>query len=409
MLSGMTVLTIPIDPVVAQMRPSATLHTLSVCAERRARGLPVYNWGLGENPLPSPAPLVRALREHAHRKEYTPVSGLPVLAQRIAEAHGRRPEHVVVAPGLKELIYGIQQCFGGEILHVAPYWVSYAEQTKLLGKRAGVLQTRFEDGHKLLPSQVDAYCRDAPDIPRMILFNDPCNPTGQTYSSEELSALAKVFRRHQIFVFADEVYLGNRYDGSRHSLADHLPELTIRGTSLSKEFACGGDRLGWCTFPVELGALAEAMQVLGTSTYSCGPTPQQYEAVEALNGSAELDDYLLRSRTVFRTLGAEVARRFGEVPGVQVLDPQHAWYLWMKLDRAGELRTGQELVERLIHETGNVMIAAEAFGMPAGYLGLRASFIDFDGEAALKNPEDLTWAAHLFEGIDRFATFLDQL
>ena len=110
---------------------SATLYAKRIVNERRAQGLPVYDGGLGENPLAPPDELCEELKLHVKNKGYTPVDGIPELRESILKFYNTEqymPNSCVVGNGLKELIFIGQMAFEGTIVLLAPYWVSYGQQ-----------------------------------------------------------------------------------------------------------------------------------------------------------------------------------------------------------------------------------------------------------------------------------------
>jgi len=117
----------------------------------QSQGKKVYNFGLGQSPFPVPAPVVEALRLHAHEKEYLPVKGLLALKNAVAGFHRQKDlveanaNCVIVGPGSKELMFLLQLVFYGEIIVPTPCWVSYVPQAQILGKRVSLLHTCFED------------------------------------------------------------------------------------------------------------------------------------------------------------------------------------------------------------------------------------------------------------------------
>ncbi len=400
-----------IDPRVRNLKPSFTLFASAETARLRAEGRKIYNLGLGANPIPPPRAVVRALADHAHRHEYTSVRGIPGLAEVIAKRYDGHSEGVIVGPGLKELIYGTQRCYGGEIVHVMPYWVSYSEQTRIAGKQALEIHTRFEDGCKLLPEQIDELEEMAPDGPKMVIFNHPCNPTGVAYSPKELSALAEVFRRYGWVVFADEVYLGNHHlpltaeQKKLHSLSHYYPEGTIRGTSLSKEFSGGGWRLGTLLFPKELSWLKKSVEAFGTSTYSCAPVPQQYAAKVAFGDHPEVVEHLELQRQIYSSIGNAAYERVCSI-GLKALRPSAAWYLWVDFSAMAspEVTSNFDLGQQLLAQHNLVTVHGSAFGAKSEDLFLRLSLIDFDGQAALKkasegNVDATDLAPNIFEAL----------
>ena len=117
----------------------------------QSQGKKIYNFGLGQSPFPVPAPVVEALRLHAHEKDYLPVKGLLALKEAVAGFHRQKDlveanaDCVLVGPGSKELMFLLQLVFYGEIIVPTPCWVSYVPQAQILGKRVSLLHTSFED------------------------------------------------------------------------------------------------------------------------------------------------------------------------------------------------------------------------------------------------------------------------
>jgi hypothetical protein len=156
---------IVIDADVASLGQSQTLMAQRIVRARRAAGKPVYNWGLGASPFDAPPMAVASLCANAGKKNYESAEGIAELSKALRERYAL-PGYVIpegntlVAPGLKHLLLDAQQCFGGGIVHVSPYWVSYGEQTRLLGKQKEVISVvcKVEDEYKLTADALDAAC-----------------------------------------------------------------------------------------------------------------------------------------------------------------------------------------------------------------------------------------------------------
>ncbi|WP_293258848.1 aminotransferase class I/II-fold pyridoxal phosphate-dependent enzyme [Nannocystis sp.] len=144
---------------VRGMHPSATVAINEHSNALIAAGHAVYKLGLGQSPFPVPPSVVESLRQHAHRKEYMAVRGLPELRAAVAEFHRRRAglrhgyqaEDVLVAPGSKELMFIAQLAFYGDLLLPAPSWVSYSPQARIIGRQVNFLPTSLEDRWMLRP------------------------------------------------------------------------------------------------------------------------------------------------------------------------------------------------------------------------------------------------------------------
>ncbi len=383
-----------LNPNLLGLTPSATLAINERSNELISQGRTIYKLGLGQSPFPVPPVVVEALRQAAAEKDYLHVRGLRRLRETVTDflhrRHGieRQRRQVLVGPGSKELIFMTQLAYAGELLVPSPSWVSYAPQARILGRRVQWLATDFDHHWKLLPETLDAHCRATPGIPRLLILNYPNNPTGVSYSEEELAELAAVARRHQALVVSDEIYADLDHSGRTASIAHHYPEGTIVSTGLSKWCGAGGWRLGIFSFPEQLEWLCAAMTVIATETFTAVSTPIQFAAVRAFEGGPEIDDYLARCRRVLGALGQRCRRTLQDA-GCRLPPLDGAFYLFPDLGPHRERLVARgvtgstALSERLLDETGVAVLPGLAFGRPAGELTLRLSYVNFDGAAAL--------------------------
>ena len=119
---------------------SATVAINEHSDRLRAAGRTIYKLGLGQSPFPVPVPLVQALRDNAHQKDYLPVRGLQALREEVARHYQRRfsiqcgPDQVIVGPGSKELMFILQLVFYGDLVIPTPAWVSNGPQATIIGR-----------------------------------------------------------------------------------------------------------------------------------------------------------------------------------------------------------------------------------------------------------------------------------
>lgn len=392
---------ISLDLNVRGLGLSATLAIDARCHELRAADRSIYDFGLGQSPFPVPAPVVEALRQAAAEKDYLPVRGLPALREAIAtyyEEHERldaHPQRVLVGPGSKELMFLLQVVHYGEMLIPTPCWVSYMPQAQILGRRISRIHTRFEEEWKLtaaaLVRSIEAVHDDT--RPRLIVMNYPANPTGCSYTGEELGELAEIARRYQTIVLSDEIYGPLHHDGGHVSIARYYPEGTIISSGLSKWCGAGGWRLGTFVFPAQLEWLIDALANVASETYTSVCAPIQHAAVTAFRGGEQIERYLAHVRRILKTLG----RRCHEVltdAGLRIPVPDGAFYLFLdfapfqdRLARRG-IRDGATLCQGLLEDTGVAILPGAAFGRPRGELTARLAYVDFDGERALAASEN---------------------
>ncbi|MDH5628399.1 MAG: pyridoxal phosphate-dependent aminotransferase, partial [Candidatus Krumholzibacteria bacterium] len=299
----------------------------------------------------------------------------------------RTPDDVIIGPGSKELMFILQLVYYGDIVIPSPAWVSYAPQARIVGRQIQWVHTLRENGWRLTPADLENVCRDDPDKPRIVVLNYPSNPTGCSYTVEELEALARVAREYRVVLLSDEIYGELDFQGSHVSIARFYPEGTIISSGLSKWCGAGGWRLGTFTFPENMGWLLEAMAAVASETYTSTSTPIQCAAVRAFRGGTRLEEYLWISRRILGALGTWSTTMLRDA-GALLQNPTGAFYLFPdfapltdKLAARG-IRTSRALCEKLLDETGVAMLPGSEFGRPATELTARIAYVDFDGAKA---------------------------
>ncbi len=160
--------------------------------------------------------------------------------------------------------------------------------------------------------------------PIAIIINYPNNPTGRTYTQDELAALVQVFKELKLWVLSDEIYAEQTFIGRHVSLYPMLRDQTVLITGLSKSHAMTGYRLG---FAIAHGSVMQAMRKIQDTLVTCVATPIQEAAAAALNddpdaGLKTLPAYLRRVTKVTNAL---------KDLGFDLSLPQGAFYVWAKI------------------------------------------------------------------------------
>lgn len=393
---------------VRGLSPSVTLAINEKSDELRRQGRRVFKLGLGQSPFPVVLPVVEALKANAFQKDYLPVKGLPELRGAVADYHRRihqiprTAEDVLVGPGSKELMFLLQLVYYGDLLIPTPSWVSYAPQAQIIGRRVDWMPTRRENGWRLTPDELDRLCRPDPDRPRILMLNYPNNPTGLTYTDDQLEALAAVAKRYKVILLSDEIYGELHHQGEHVSIARYYPEGTIISGGLSKWCGAGGWRLGTFTFPRGLRWLLDAMAAVASETFTSTSAPIQYAAVCAFQGSSEIERYLRCARRILSSLGRVTARKLQQA-GVDVHAPQGAFYLFpdfcphAEALRARGIKTSRQFCERLLEDTGVALLPGMDFGRPPKEFTARLAYVDFAGAGCMSAVEAMPATVELDE------------
>ena len=210
-------------------------------------------------------------------------------------------------------------------------------------------------------------------------MNNPTNPTGAVYTAKELKEISDVCLKYDIVVFADEIYMDIIHDNFKSIPFHTIYNKTITGSSLSKNFGCGGYRVGWLTVPLELESLYNKMHIISSSIYSCASHCLQFVAYQALLYPPEIKKYLDTQQYIFSNIGIITANAFQKI-GLITSTPQGAWYIFLDFSnfnnqlKTNNINDDQELCMKLIEDIGFVTVTGSSFGYDGLYL--RYSFVD---------------------------------
>jgi aspartate aminotransferase len=378
---------------VRGLKSSATLAINELSNRLRAEGRTIHKLGLGQSPFPVPTPVIESLKANAFQKDYLPVKGLRDLREAVAAYHRRRhgtectSDDVLIGPGSKELMFLLQLVYYGDLVIPTPSWVSYAPQAHIIGRHVRWLPTHAANGWRLMADELEKLCLQDDGRPRIVILNYPSNPTGLTYQTHALEALAATARKHGVVVLSDEIYGELHHEGEHVSIGSFYPEGTIISGGLSKWCGAGGWRLGTFIFPTGLRWLLEAMANVASETFTSTSAPIQYAAVRAFQGGSEIEQYLATARKVLAALGRHIASRMQQA-GIAVDPPQGAFYLFPDFSpgaarlRERGITTSDALCKRLLEDTGVAILPGSDFGRPETELTARLAYVDFDGARA---------------------------
>ena len=419
-----------LNPLVTSVKESATLAINLKARELRAQGHTIAHFGFGQAAFPVPKLLQNALREHADSNMYLPTQGMVELREAVSAYYKTQfelefsPDRICIGPGSKELIFQTLYLVEGALLVPAPSWVSYGPQASLRGKKVFPVETSRENSYKLTPDDLDRACYSAGQQQKMLILNNPNNPTGAVYTQDEIDALAEICRAYQIIVISDEIYAGIDFTGKPHaSMAKPYPEGTIVSGGLSKLFAAGGYRLGIMMFPESLKTLMTAIKAIISETFSCVSAPIQYAGLAAYGEYDKLKPFVKRTNEIYKFASRYLWERFIDM-GLNCPKPMGAFYLFPDFDnfkfklRKHGLYTGLALSKKVLDEAGVALLPGADFYFMATHLGVRVASVDFDGDKVFKawpeRPGDKDQVVeslfpNLKYGCDKLEEFLNKL
>ena len=250
--------------------------------------------------------------DHPRLHAYGNTRGLPELVEHVCEKLKNRndlahaPDEILITAGATgglSTLAGAALSPGDEILILAPFWPLIRGIAQSF--RATPVEVPFYDRVDTLDAAIRAVESRITNRSRVLYVSTPSNPTGRVIPGEWLEALAGLARRHDLWIFSDEVYEEYVYQGEHVSMARFAPERTVSVYSFSKSYAMAGQRVGYLAGPERI--VSEARKI-GTHIYYHPPIVGQRTAIAALEGG---EAWLESARSEYRTTGARVAELLG--------------------------------------------------------------------------------------------------
>ncbi|MBR3513713.1 MAG: pyridoxal phosphate-dependent aminotransferase [Bacteroidaceae bacterium] len=359
-----------------RLAPSATLAMSQRSGELRAQGIDVINLSVGEPDFNTPehikAAAIKAVEENWSK--YSPVPGYPSLKQAIVNKLKTEngldyaPSQILCSNGAKQSVCNTIMALvnpGDEVIIPAPYWVSYPQMVLLAEGTPVFVEATIEQDFKITPEQLEAAITPKT---RALILCSPSNPTGSVYSKEELRGLADVIARHErVIVIADEIYEHINYVGKHESIAQFadVKDRVVIINGVSKAYAMTGWRIGFIAAPEWVVKGCNKLQ----GQYTSGPCSVSQKAAEAAyTGSQQCVEEMRQAFERRKNLIVKLAK---EVPGLEVNEPQGAFYLFPKCssyfgkhDGDRHINSSTDLAMYLL-EVGHVAtVAGDAFGSP---------------------------------------------
>jgi aspartate aminotransferase len=360
--------------------PSATLKVTGRAKELKREGKSIVSLSAGEPDFKTPDYIceaaIKAIKDGFHG--YTMNTGTPELREAIVAKLKRdngldyNPSQIICSNGAKQSVgFALLALVdkGDDVIIPAPYWVSYPEMTKLAEGNPVVVRTRFENDYRMTAAQLEEAITDKT---KALILCSPSNPTGSTYTLDELKALAEVLRRHpQVYIISDEIYEYIVFDGEHVSILNAAPDLKERViliNGFSKGFAMTGWRLGYLAAEEDFVKAVSKIQSQETSA----PSSISQKAGEAaythdLNAVFAMRDEFKKRRDY-------LVQELRNTPGIECFTPQGAFYVFPDISAhlGKSTATGKKLDSStdfclyLLDEYGLALVPGDAFGEPNG-------------------------------------------
>ena len=326
----------PLISTRGEIMPASPIRRLVPLANRAIdRGLKVYRLNIGQPDLPTPPEAFEALR-NIDRKvlEYSPSEGLYSLREKLCGYYHRFnidvdvADIIITSGGSEAVLFAFMACLdpGDEIIMPEPAYANYMAFAISAGAKIITIPSSIEIGFALPP--IEEFEKLITPRTKGILICNPNNPTGYLYSMKEMLQIRDLVKKHDLFLFSDEVYREFCYTGAPYISAFHLPgieEQVVLIDSVSKRYnECG----------IRIGALITKNEALRRNVMKfcqarlSPPLLGQIVAEASIDASQE---YMLQTYTEYLERRNFLVDGINRIPGCYSPIPMGAFYTVAKL------------------------------------------------------------------------------
>ena len=374
-------------PRMSRFKPSPSQIASARVRDLVAEGHDIVKLTAGEPDFPTPdhAKAAAIACMDANEIRYTPINGLPEMreAARIKFKRDNNLDYgmdqIAVGSGTKQILFNCLMATvsaGDETIIPAPYWASYPDMVQLAGGTPVTVDCGQNNLFKMRPEQLEEAI--TPNT-KWLMFSSPSNPTGATYSLDELKALADVLLANpHVYILTDDVYEHLIYDGRTfHTLAEVEPALydrTVTCNGVSKAYSMTGWRVGFAGGPKDVIANMSKMQSQSTSGSSA---VSQAAAVAALIGPQEFvkertANLQYRRDILFEKLHKAIGLKCDLPQGARSIFCSCAGNIGKKAPNGKVIETDEDFTMYLLDSAGVAVVQGNAYGLSPYF---RASFV----------------------------------
>ena len=360
--------------------------------EKIRQGQKIYNFTVGDFD-PAIFPIPKELEEgiiDAYRKHFTnypAAEGNLDLRESIAQLLKEKeklvytPEEILVASGGRPLIYSLFRTLidpGDKVIYAVPSW-NNNHYTHLNGGEHIVIEATAENNFMPTADAIRPYSKGA----TLICLCSPQNPTGTTISRKDLAGICEMVLEEnarrgdgekKLYLLYDQMYWQLTYGDIEHynpvSLYPAMREYTIFIDAISKVFAATGVRVGWSFGPA---TIISKMKAILTHIGAWAPMAEQKATAVFLLQKENIDRYLLHFRAAVSERLQKIHEGFVQLKkegfGVDVLAPEAAIYLTIKIDLAGQKTAAGKLLEDQAAVTSYLLDEAQLAVVPFSAFG----------------------------------------
>jgi aspartate aminotransferase len=378
------------EPVVSYLRPlldeirgELAFKYIAIARQLMEKGYDVISFGAGQPDIPTPDHIIEAAKRSLDRRftGYTETAGIYKLREAIAEYLNNRyhasvdPDEIIVTTGAKTAIFVVIASYithGDEVIVIDPAYPAYSEATKLLGGIPKFLTLKF-DKKEGFTIDLDKLENMISSRTKIIVLNNPHNPTGAVFPPKIVDELMRIAERHNVILLSDEIYDNFIYDNAPFKSVSEYPDWKKRAiliNGFSKTFSMTGWRLGYIVAHKEA---IERMIRVAVNVYSCATSFAQEAAVEALRGDWTPSKRMIQ---LFQRRRDVIYEELSKVKGFETWKPQGAFYIYPRVrELLNKLNMSvEEFVDYLIDKQRVIILPGTAFSELSGEDFVRLSY-----------------------------------
>lgn len=318
--------------------PSVTVGISSKVSELKSSGKDIINLSIGEPDfnVPEKAKLYGVESLNNNETKYNLVPGLKILREEICKKLLEENnckysiDEIVVTSGAKHAITNTLLAItnpGDEVLLPKPYWVSYSEMTKIVNAVPVAIETSKNNDFKLTGDLLKKYITPKT---KLLILNNPSNPTGAVYTRDELLDIANVCLENNIYILADEIYEKICYVDnfvSVASLNEDIKNITITINGFAKSAAMTGVRLGYSASNKEI---AKGICAIQGHLVSHPSLTSQYIGYGALKSCSEDIKEMVKTYKHRRNL---ITKKLDSINNISYIYPNGAFYVFIDISK----------------------------------------------------------------------------
>ena len=351
---------------IFNLETETAFTVLAKANKLQSEGKDIINLGIGQPDFPTPKNIleaaIKAIRDGMHG--YTPSNGIielrEAVSKHIYEKYNSNinPENILITPGGKPVIFFAALIFGEkdtEIIYPDPGFPIYRSMIKYSGAKPIPLILKEKNNFEI---DIDELSKLITNKTRLIIINNPNNPTGSFMNESKISNLVKMLEKYpKVVIMSDEIYSKIIFDNN--SMPSLLKYESIRDRLIilegwSKTFCMTGWRLGWSVWPTKFIDFANKLCV---NDHSCPSSISQYAGLEALQGPQDEVNKIVKEFEKRRNF---IFEKLNNLKNMNCFRPGGSFYAFPNVSKSN--LSGEKFSEVALNDYGVALVPGTSFG-----------------------------------------------